>query len=692
MVDLEGENPSISRSAIESPHTIHQNEDLSSDSEDTSDNSSLSDQSEPFRGKFTDAAKQEWDVRNVLLHPQQRPPRADACARCVNIRWDRLVTLKIPVEPPWHRWRLLRVHESSDTLSASSCTFCNLLASGKPFGASSVGRLVNICSLSGLASGTALRSRILNSPYLEFRNQNSADSCETLVKRRFMLEPSQPDGDQIRPRRILPGEIDYALLKSWFNVCTKTHKSACQIAAVTVPGLRVIDCETNSIIDAPQTGTDYVALSYVWGAASSSNPDIWPNTILDAITVTLALGFRYLWVDRHCIDQGNEAMKHTQVRMMDQIYSQSQLTIIAVAGDNAQYGLPGVSTRLRRMQGQYRATDKTSLVEIFSPDQDLSSSTWASRAWTYQEGFLPPRRLVFTDNEVFYRCQESTFQETVCYGSGQAKSWSYIQHLLPKGKSTMNITTILETFCHRSLTYEGDALNACLGILNALAKYHWWGMPINVAENETYHGLRLNWYHEHSPGQRREGFPSWSWASTKGPKSFPVVPTVTAFTAHVLLADGSWLSIDRFTDGDPATLYFSNKHTLLCTGILLAPRWLDKHPFAYVGPHRIDQRVTIYAMLRLTNKARILCKTWLDCDNIAFKDLHNAVAFVLNKGPAQVRLWKFLILLPDGENYTRVGYASYQDTLYTETRGLVEQENSTPLWEDESNERTFIIH
>lgn len=53
----------------------------------------------------------------------------------------------------------------------------------------------------------------------------------------------------------------------------------------------------------------------------------------DAITVTQSLGYRYLWIDQHCIDQSDPVQKQYQIANMDKIYANSDLTIIAAAGE-----------------------------------------------------------------------------------------------------------------------------------------------------------------------------------------------------------------------------------------------------------------------------------------------------------------------------------------------------------------------
>jgi|TARA_R110002003_G_scaffold48_9_gene4004 hypothetical protein len=82
-----------------------------------------------------------------------------------------------------------------------------------------------------------------------------------------------------------------------------------------------------------------------------------------------------------CIDQKNPDQKHIQISNMDQIYSGAALVIIAAAGGDPQYGLPGVSKRARQPQ---RILDAKSckLVELYpNLTEDIGSSRWATRAW-----------------------------------------------------------------------------------------------------------------------------------------------------------------------------------------------------------------------------------------------------------------------------------------------------------------------
>ncbi|KAF9636489.1 hypothetical protein BFW01_g7385 [Lasiodiplodia theobromae] len=181
------------------------------------------------------------------------------------------------------------------------------------------------------------------------------------------------------------------------------------------------------MIELAEGETEYVALSYVWGKYGASmntailneadafahrqpaNKTTFPRelprklelTIEDAIQVTLEMGFSFLWVDKYCIDENNPAEKKRHIRNMDSIYQDAAFTIIAAAGDDADYGLPGVSTRPRTSRTSCRVGNFLVLSSglhngtetEYRPNQTdvLSQSKWNSRAWTYQEGLLSRR-------------------------------------------------------------------------------------------------------------------------------------------------------------------------------------------------------------------------------------------------------------------------------------------------------------
>jgi hypothetical protein len=68
-----------------------------------------------------------------------------------------------------------------------------------------------------------------------------------------------------------------------------------------------------------------------------------PRTIQDAITVTRKIEQKFIWVDALCILQDDEDDKAELIDSMGEIYRRPILTIVAAAGQNASYGLPGVA-------------------------------------------------------------------------------------------------------------------------------------------------------------------------------------------------------------------------------------------------------------------------------------------------------------------------------------------------------------
>lgn len=102
----------------------------------------------------------------------------------------------------------------------------------------------------------------------------------------------------------------------------------------------------------------YIALSYVWGQASTQTAAICgetlsadlPNVINDAIYATMLLGFQFLWVDKYCIHQQNEADKLPQIQQIDKRYHKAELIFVSEAGKDPSYSLPEVRPATRPKQ------------------------------------------------------------------------------------------------------------------------------------------------------------------------------------------------------------------------------------------------------------------------------------------------------------------------------------------------------
>ncbi|RSL82872.1 hypothetical protein CEP51_004869, partial [Fusarium floridanum] len=285
---------------------------------------------------------------------------------------------------------------------------------------------------------------------------------------------------------------------------------------------------------------EFVALSYVWGP-SARKPATMDHVrvehaervVEDAIRVTQALGYRYLWVDRHCITNEDEKIRKRQLLEMNAVYANAQVTIVAAAGEDSAYGLPGVS---RARQQPYARVQGHSLVAVpREPADYIQNSVWWTRGWTFQEGVLSRRRLIFTEHEVSYECRGMVARECVELPERihriaatrypiheDARVFSRRGH--GRGPS---IWTQISEYTERHLTHDYDILNAMLGIFEVAAErkipvYHLCGVPIirrrfNNTDGQTLleaFVTGLCW--KVDSGTRREGFPSWSWTGWKG--------------------------------------------------------------------------------------------------------------------------------------------------------------------------------
>ncbi|KAG8167382.1 hypothetical protein KVR01_003071 [Diaporthe batatas] len=345
-------------------------------------------------------------------------------------------------------------------------------------------------------------------------------------------------------RTIPPSFTDYHWLRHLAQSCEENHKQFCGPSSLgPVAGLKVIEASSRTVIEAP-AACRYVALSYVWGQQPEVTQSVTsdlnkpPALIEDALAVTVAMGYDYLWIDKYCIPQNDNQERHRMINKMSQIYANASLTIVDASKGDAcvQNGLPGVSS-LARQTPNCAYIRNTAILEVPCGSIEVDSSTWATRGWTYQEGYFSKRRLIFTPSQVLFLCNGSYAEESICRLSNQIVtnddvSAEDFQSVTVTNNGTTrrgNYTTMLQEYSRRDLTYATDSLAAFLGVLNfeidRLRRLPTAIMHIScglVAQMEgSANCLRvdLNWYHK-DPPKRRLGFPTWSWAGWAGHLEF----------------------------------------------------------------------------------------------------------------------------------------------------------------------------
>jgi len=230
-------------------------------------------------------------------------------------------------------------------------------------------------------------------------------------------------------------ELDCSKIRSHINECESSHGTTCRPTSSSgLHNLRVIDCKRRVVVAAPKH-CRYVALWYIWDKTTDTSQTHLiaelPQTIEDSISVTLRLGYEFLWIDRYvskafcgsararkasdpranvtdplqCIDQHNGDETLRQIMQMADIYSAAQITIVAAAEDDPSRGLPG-SHKSRGFVGKIRdiylfKNPNRSLVHPFR-------AKWFNRAWTYQECYFAKRRLFFSEYHIVFMCNHGT--------------------------------------------------------------------------------------------------------------------------------------------------------------------------------------------------------------------------------------------------------------------------------------------
>lgn len=352
-----------------------------------------------------------------------------------------------------------------------------------------------------------------------------------------------------------PVSVDFKLLESLIAQCQGFHALCNKIEdRHSLPYIYLIDCTEERVIR-DYSSQKYMALSYVWGSSfqarsqtalgtnlpeDSFSFDAASLTIRDAVRVVRNLGRKYLWVDRYCINQDDEAGKKMMLQNMDLIYENAEATIVAMSGENDEAGLPGISGQPRTLQPRFR-TQRGCLISSCPPIASVfQTSKWATRGWTYQEARLSRRCLFFTEHQVYIVCRETTGSEAVpskspsCWTSSLLNSSRLDAALFGSCDSIADgVWRDRLVFSQRTLTYQSDILDAFRGILNRSQFFTFWGVPITPpkAAMNPHTGLALGLLWSRRPAWtitsplksaeksaciRRQNFPTWSWTSVTG--------------------------------------------------------------------------------------------------------------------------------------------------------------------------------
>lgn len=135
---------------------------------------------------------------------------------------------------------------------------------------------------------------------------------------------------------------------------------------------------------------------------------------------------------------------------------------------------------------------------------EIPRKKWATRGWTFQEAFLSRRRLVFTQNQIYFEsgsmnCNETpkvdldfvyqkakdgqyAFMHSGLFGAANAFN-KVDKHTQTSPAGMVRARTLVHDFTGRSLTFEADSIKAFTGIKRKWSAQtfpilHIWDLPI----------------------------------------------------------------------------------------------------------------------------------------------------------------------------------------------------------------------
>ncbi|KAM7206050.1 HET domain containing protein [Naviculisporaceae sp. PSN 640] len=354
-----------------------------------------------------------------------------------------------------------------------------------------------------------------------------------------------------------------AQITRWLGDCIATHSEcfSMQVASATrdILPTRLLDLADVARSDQLRLvatkglpeDTIYATLSHCWGGKCALTLTVdnlsmmeagiatncLPKTFRDAVSVTMDLSIRYLWIDALCIiqDSANDHDWSHEAAIMGDVYANSYITIAATTSPNSTGGLFHQRNPLAvwpcRVTARWSCFDPGHyVVGISELVRDQNQAPLIERAWAYQEWLLSKRLLHFSDDQVRWQCYCLSASEVYPRGLDEddadyqgAETKAIISDLSNDQANRHSLwQRIREEYSEKSLTKSTDKLAAFSGIARMAHKV------LDSPPADYLAGLwkpellrELLWTRYEAEIQpRNKNFyiaPTWSWASLNGP-------------------------------------------------------------------------------------------------------------------------------------------------------------------------------
>lgn len=359
--------------------------------------------------------------------------------------------------------------------------------------------------------------------------------------------------------RLIPPQPELELAKEWLRDCDAQHCECWPSRPQhdqSKTSFRVLDLglshDANIYLTDFNGQNYYATLSHSWGTSQPIKLEekktdefregivFWnlPKTFQDAVRVTRSLGLRYLWIDSLCIIQDSDKDWKHQCAIMDDIYSNSYVTLAGPYAKGCDSGFLQDRKPIAEAELPLTYNGKSHTIALrywglenrgdLTPDPDLPL---LRRAWVLQERLLSRRVLYFTRRTMFMECFENIRRDDCLYTIPLDHHTTFVRkaRLYNLGQETKEYWTCLAiTYSSLNLSRISDKLPALSGIATRFAQVTGFqylagiwreGLPEAlawmVANSHNTHRGTINGVPSNHTKDPESPYiaPSWSWAA-----------------------------------------------------------------------------------------------------------------------------------------------------------------------------------
>lgn len=380
----------------------------------------------------------------------------------------------------------------------------------------------------------------------------------------------------------LSSEYNFSIARNWITTCSERHDECPSREDKPLPS-RVINVGSDDqepfLVLTNHGNGKFIALSHCWGGSVAKEAQLTTETLegfktripmadlpanfVDAVMITRALGFKYLWIDCLCIKQDSREDWDVESKHMGDIYHDAIITLAAAAAFKATDGMlhtlstydlnggPPIKLQLSKDSNPEQTID---LVRRDSTREDLNhllrTGPLANRGWTLQEEILSPRTLYYGNQQIHWQClhhyssadgihdydvhwkrafryeriKDRMFNQKYNLDSGSSPVLESVAQILIEYHDQMVVD-----YCTRSLTFPSDRYPAFSGIAtlvhNELRTRGYLDTEYMAGIWSSHFREGLIWYFgdgaipsisSSSMTAPVSLIPSWSWASVSG--------------------------------------------------------------------------------------------------------------------------------------------------------------------------------